>query len=94
MIEHCDTNTFIKLRLTRASGEVVQPLWLCLAVLRKHGFKVFRGGIVRSGPAGKFLIGGAYYVEDKQSKRAERDALRFAAMRRVAEELGQEAVAC
>jgi hypothetical protein len=94
MIEHCDTNTFIKLRLTRADGTEVNPLWLCLGVLRKHGFKVFRGGIVRSGPAGKFLVGGAYYVENKQSTRAQRDALRFAAMRKVTEELGREAVAC
>lgn len=94
MIEHCETNTDIKFRLARADGTNIQPLWYVLAVLREHGFKVFRGGVVRSGAAGKFLVGGAYYVENKQATRAERDALRFTAMTRVSEVLGREALAC
>jgi hypothetical protein len=94
MIEHYDTNTFVKFRLTHSDGTEVQPLWLVLATLRKHGFRTLVPRVVRSGPAGSFLVATACFIEAGIPTMAQRDALRFAAMRRVAEELGQEAVSC
>ena len=52
----------VEFRLIRPDGVEVQPLWLVLATLRKHGFRTV-APIVRSGLAGSWLLATTVYQD-------------------------------
>jgi hypothetical protein len=71
----------VEFRLTHPDGVEVQPLWLVLATLRKHGFRTL-APIVRSGLAGSWLLATAVYQNARHeaggAMRAAMQELRYA----------------